>query len=169
MKSWRDRLALGPQEAAEMSAEGMAASRLMKGMGASMKDIGNLCRRFGIDYVEEESSFDRAVKIFTEAYYAARLLEYVDVKSGKKHDDIIDDLLDDKRTGLVFYRIKDKGETATMTAFIKGVGLMTSCLGETVIQPGMRYIANKEGVELWEQDPVRLVKSFSQRSAEGGG
>lgn len=167
MKSWRDRLSLGAGEISEMSAEGMAASRLMKGMGASMKDIGNLCRRFGIDYVEEESSFDRAVKIFMEVYRDARLLEFIDVKSGKTHDEIYDDLLDDKRTGIVFYRIRPKNGTAAMTAFVKGMYLMTSALGRVVIRPGARYISNKDGVELWEQDPVRLIKSFAVKQ-EGG-
>lgn len=169
MSGWRDRLSLGVGEISEMSAEGMAASRIMKGMGATMKDIGKLCRRFGIDYVEEESSFDRAVKIFMEVYRDARLLDFMDARSGKAYEDVLDDLLDDKRTGIVFYRIKPKDGNAAMTAFVKGRGLMTSALGQTVIRPGAKYVANRDdGMELWEQDPVRLIKSFAVKQTEGG-
>lgn len=158
--SWRDVLAQGGAAVREMSAENMAATRIMKGIGASVKDIGKLCSRFGIEYNEEESTFQRAVKILRETYDGMKMVHFVDVKTGKTNTSIYDDLLDDSRTGIVFYRIDGK---PGMTAFIKGVALMYTALGRMVIKPGARYLANKDGVELWEQEPVRLIKSFSER------
>lgn len=158
--NWRERLAMGAAEAQEMSAENMAATRIMKSLGASYKDIGKLCSRLGIDYNENETPFDRAVKILRETYDDMKLVSFVDVKTGNTATSIYDDLLDDSRTGIVFYRIKGKPE---ITAFIKGIGLRHTALGQIVIKPGVRYLANRNGVELWEQDPVTLIKSFSVR------
>lgn len=156
--NWRDVLTKSPTEIQEASAEEMVARRIMKGLGASVKDIGKLCTRFGIEYNEEESSFHRAVRIFQEVYKDAKLIPFIDVRTGDVTKLLYDDLLEDTRTGVVFLRIKGQN---VVTAFIKGNGLMTSALGQIVIKPGARYIANKDGMELWEQDPVNLIRSFS--------
>ena len=46
-----------------------------------------------------------------------------------------------------------------MTAFIRAVGLCESPLA-FVLKPGIRYVAERNGIQLWEQDPVTLIKSF---------
>ena len=152
--NWRDMVAANP----DMSAESMAATRIMKGMGAAVKDIGALCRRFGIEYRDDESPFQRAVKIMREVYRDMSMVQFVDAIVGDGKSDIKEDLLENPGTGIVFYR--EKGSPG-MTAFVKGKGLKDSPLGQTVIRPGVKYIANRDGMELWEQDPVALVRSFS--------
>lgn len=142
----------------ELSADSMAAARIMKAMGGSTKDIGNLCRRFGIEYDEDETSFQRAVKIMREVYPQMGLVDVVDVKVGDTETAIREDLLSSPGTAIVFYRVKGR---PNMTAYVKGMGLMTSALGQVVIRPGARYVACQDGVELWEQEPVALVRSFS--------
>lgn len=158
--NWRERIAMGAAEAQDMSAESMAASRIMKGLDACVKDIGRLCRSYGIEYDEDETTFDRAVHIFRETYSDAKALDFVDARTVSGEKEAVDSLLEDQRSGILFCRVKGK---QGMTAYIKGNGLMFSPLGQLVIRPGIRYIADKDGVELWEQDPVRLVKSFSRR------
>lgn len=160
MKSWRDRLRMNPEEIKELSAESMAVTRIMRGLGASPKDIGKLCQRFGLEYNEDESTFSRAVNILRSVYSEMSFVNFVDVKTGKKEQDIYDDLLGSPTTGILFFR---KEGTQNMSAFIKGRGLMSGPLGPLVIQPGIRYIAKRDGIELWEQDPVILVKSFSRK------
>jgi len=158
--NWRERMSMGGLEGQEMAIENMAATRIMKGIGASYKDIGKLCSRFGIDYNENESSFDRAVKILRETYDNIKLVDFIDVKMGKSVESIYQDLLEGTSTGIVFYRIKDK---PIMTALVRGIGLTCTALGKIVIRPGAKYLAEKDGMELWEQDPVILIKSFSSR------
>ena len=148
------------EEIKELSAESMAVTRIMRGLGASPRDIGKLCQRLGLEYNEEESTFTRSVNILRAMYDDMKFITYVDVKIGKKASDIYDDLLDSNNTGIVFFRTEG---TTNMTSFVKGRELMTSPVGQLLIKPGIRYIAKKNGVELWEQDPVLLIKSFSRR------
>lgn len=148
------------EEIKELSAEGMAVTRIMRGLGASPRDIGKLCQRFGLDYNEEESTFTRAVNILRAMYDDMKFIAYVDVKIGKKASDIYDDLLESTSTVIVFFRTEG---TTNMTAFVRGREFMNSPIGQLLIKPGMRYIAKRNGVELWEQDPTILIKSFSKR------
>lgn len=161
MSSWRDRLAAGTATVQEMSAENMAASRIMRSMGATTKDIGKLCSRFGIAYREDESIFVRAISIFREVYSAAQIVPIFDVKNGKCLEDAIDDLTTDSRSAIIFFRIdRTKDREAHMTALVRDQNLATSPIGQLVIRPGIRYIACKNDVQLWEQEPVALLRSF---------
>lgn len=160
MRDWRKIIASGV-DLSEFSAEGMATTRIMKGLGASPKDVGKLCSRFGIEYIEEESTFSRAVKIFREVFIDAKHLDFIDVRTNEHMHATIESLTDDTRTGILFYK---KHKDRDMTAFIKGPGLMTGPLGGLVIRPGMKYIMNKNGVEVWEQDPITLIRSFSREN-----
>ena len=164
MADWRERLSLSPAAAYEMSAEGMAARRIMKGLGSSVKDIGNLCKRFGIPYDEEDTTFGRAVKILRETYMTMAFVDFVDVKAGCSLTEIIGELLEcTNRTGIVFFREKDAHD---ITAFVVGKNIMTGPLGPVVIRPGAKFQALRDGVEIWEQDPVRLILSFSVKSGQ---
>lgn len=162
MSDWRDVIKKGVSsyEMAEMSNSMIAARKIMKGMAATTKDIGMLCRRFGIEYSEEDNSFDRAVKIFHNIYPETTAISIIDVKSGKKSDSIYDDLLNDPRLAVVFYR---DIETKNMVALMKGKNLMSTTLGRTMIKPGAKFVAVKDDIELWEQEPVTLIKSFSKK------
>jgi len=163
MSNWRERLMMNPDGIQEFSSEGMAASRIMKSLGSTTKNIGMACKRFGIEYNEEEGSFQRAVKIFREVYADAWMVDFFDVMTGTSPAAIYDDLLADQRTGIIFFRFKGKQE---MTAFVKGLQLNTSALGQLVIRPGIRYIREHNDMQLWEQDPVLLLKSFSKTNKE---
>ena len=83
-------------------------------------------------------------------------INVIDVKSGKKFGDIVEDLLCDPRSGIIFFRIIGEQQ---MTAFIRAVGLCDPTLAFE-IKPGMRYVAERNGILIWEQDPVTLIKSF---------
>lgn len=158
MEDWRSRLT-NPANYKELTLESMAATRIMKGMGSMYKNIGSVCRQLGIEYKEEESTFQRAVNIFREVYPSASLINFIDVKSGRSETSLYEDMLEDPRTGIVFYRVDGRPE---MTAFIKGPGLHTSPLGQIIIQPGIKLVSKKNNIEIWEQDPINLIKSFGK-------
>lgn len=162
MSDWRERLAEGISPY-ELTVEGMATFRIMKGIGATVKDVGRLCKRFGIEYDESETTFSRAVKIFKEVFTDARHLDFVDVRTNRMPNATLEELTEDRRTGILFYR---KTGDKEMTAFIKGPGLMTGPLGGLVIRPGIKYIMKKNGVEVWEQEPITLIRSFSKETQE---
>lgn len=84
---WRERLS-NPAMLSEETARDMAARRIMRSMGAKVTDIGKMCRRLGIDYIEDEGSFERAVKIFREVYSTAHFIDSFDVKNDCSLDEI---------------------------------------------------------------------------------
>ena len=158
MGSWKDRLSGGitRQEIQDLSDESMAATRILRALGMRRDKIGQFLRQLGFEYVEEDTTFIRLVKIMRATLPKLDPISVIDVKSGKKFDDIVEDLLCDPRPGIIFFRIV--GEQR-MTAFIRSVGLNESPLA-FVIKPGIRYVAERNGIQLWEQDPVTLIKSF---------
>jgi len=157
MPSFMQKLASSGISLDQHNVDQMAAGKIMKGMGATVKDIGKLCARFGIEYIEDDTPLQRAVKLMREVYDGMKFVSFVSASTGTVAS-IYSDLLDDSRTGIMFFRPKGSD---TMTAFVKGKGLMGSPLGQIVIKPGIAYRANRDGVELWEQNPVALVRSFS--------
>lgn len=160
--NWRERLGMGPKEAQEFSDESMAVNRIMKALGTNRKNIGNLCRQFNIPYNEDDTSFKRAVSIFKAVSPKAELVEVFDVKSGRNPDDVIEYLLDDNRTAIVFFRLIGFSE---MTAYVRGRNFLTSTLGALVIRPGIRFLRERDDVQLWQQDVNVLLKSFLTREA----
>ena len=160
MSDWREQLLRSPALIQEHSDEALAVTRVLRGLGAKREQIGRLCKQLGIEYREEETTFQRVIGIFRAACPSTDLVTVFDVKSGKKPDSLNDELLADPRSAVVFYRVKGK---QAMTAFVKGVELSGSPLGAIVLQPGIRYVACRDGIQLWEQDPVLLVRSFQTR------
>lgn len=72
-------------------------------------------------------------------------------------------LFSNNSTVILFFR---KDRNSEMTALIKSPGLCTSPLGSLVMKPGMSYIASRGELQLWRQDPVKLLQSFSTREHE---
>lgn len=153
---WRNSLR-SPVEYQELNASNMAATRIMKGLGLTFKDIGKTCKQLNIPYNEEDSPFDRAVNILREVYHNTSLINFIDAKVTKNINLILDDLLDAEGTGLVFVRV---GDSTHMTALVRGVGLKSSALGAIIIKPGAKFLKEESGVEIWEQDPITLINSF---------
>ena len=158
MSNWREKLAgrITRQEIQDHSDESMAVTRILKALGMRRDKIGQFSRQLGLDYVEEDTTFIRLVKIMRATLPKLDPINVIDVKSGKKFDDIVEDLLCDPRPGIIFFRIIGEQQ---MTAFVRAVGLCESPLA-FVIKPGIRYVAERNGIQLWEQDPVTLIKSF---------
>ena len=158
MSNWREKLAgrITRQEIQDHSDESMAVTRILKALGMRRDKIGQFLRQLGFEYVEEDTTFIRLVKIMRATLPKLDPINVIDVKSGKKFDDIVEDLLCDPRPGIIFFRIIGEQQ---MTAFVRAVGLCESPLA-FVIKPGIRYVAERNGIQLWEQDPVTLIKSF---------
>ena len=158
MSSWRERLAGGitAQEVQDCSDEAMAVTRILKALGMKRDKIGQFSRQLGIEYVEEDTTFVRLVKILRATLPKLDCVRVIDVKSSEKLGTIVEDLLCDSRPGIIFFRIVGEQK---MTAFIRALELNESPLA-FVIRPGIRYVAEKNGIQLWEQDPVALIKSF---------
>ena len=158
MSNWRERLAgrITHQEIQDYSDESMAITRILKALGMRRDKIGQFLRQLGFEYVEEDTTFIRLVKIMRATLPKLDPINVIDVKSGKKFGDIVEDLLCDPRPGIIFFRIVGEQQ---MTAFIRAVGLCESPLA-FVLKPGIRYVAERNGIQLWEQDPVTLIKSF---------
>lgn len=158
MSNWREKLAgrITRQEIQDFSDESMAVTRILKALGMRRDKIGQFLRQLGFEYVKEDTTFIRLVKILRATLPKLDPINVIDVKSGKKFGDIVEDLLCDPRPGIIFFRIV--GEQR-MTAFIRAVGLCESPLS-FVLKPGIRYVAERNGIQLWEQEPVALIKSF---------
>ncbi len=159
MADWRSRIVMNWSEINDLSNEGMATSRILKSLGVNKKMIGQLCKQLQIEYKEEETSFQRAVSILRAVHPKISLVDLIDVKSGKKIDEAIDMLCDIPKTCILFWRIE---KTQNMTAMVSGYSLNTSPLGNIVIKPGIRYIACNNEIQVWEQDPVTLLRSFGR-------
>ena len=156
--NWKDRLIQGisRQEIQDSSDGSMASTRILRALGMRRDKISQFSQQLGIGYDEEDSTFARLVKILRATLPRLERISVIDAKSGTRVQSFVDDLLCDARSAIVFFRIV--GEKS-MTAFIRAVGLCESPLA-FVIKPGIRYVAERNGIQLWEQDPVTLIKSF---------
>ncbi len=154
---WRDRLKSGWQDIQDNSDEGMAVTRIMRALGSKRTQLGTVARQLGIPHDEDSSAFKTAVEVFRAVSQRAAHVKVFDFRSGKKPDSAYEDLLDDRRSGIVFYRVVGQ---QGMTAFVRDVDLRNSPLGDIVIRPGIRFVRERDGVQLWEQDPETLLRSF---------
>lgn len=161
MPDWRSRIGMSWSEIQDLSNEGMATSMILKSLGVNKKMIGQLCGQLQIEYKEDETSFQRAVSILRAVHPKMSLVELIDVKSGKKLEEAVDMLCSIPKTCILFWRIE---KTQDMTALISESGMSTSPLGDIVIKPGIRYVACKNDIQVWEQDPVTLLKSFNRNT-----
>lgn len=158
---WKDRIkAVGYEEA---GFESKMARVILKAMGASEKDVGNLCRQFGIEYEENASPFRRAVNIMKCVYSRADGFTFDAVLcSGCKSSALEKEILESYPVNsIVMTQWRSNPEVVVVYAKIMD--------GDNpwIVAPGAYLVGEALPARLWMYtEPMKILKTFNERRNE---